>query len=90
MADISSVAVEGQDRDRPSSGFVRGPHEKRAQSFAIWSRQRKFFEVFDAELRRSWNFCSSSWWYVPWIDDLAVAKSVLDLDLTGAATYFCQ
>ena len=71
MAYVSSIAMEGKDRDRASLRFVGRAKEEGTQSLAVRCRDREFFVVFDPVLRGTRNVCASSWWDVAWVDDLA-------------------
>lgn len=76
MADIASIAMEGEYRDGTSLSFVRRSEEESTQIFAVRCRDGEFFVVFDAILRGPRDVCAGSWGDVAWVDDLAGRMSV--------------
>jgi hypothetical protein len=89
VANVSSISVEGENRDWTSLRFVGRSEEESTEGFAIGCRDRELFVVFDSVLRGPRDVCAGSWGDVAWVDDLAgegVSVSCI-LMVAGACTF---
>jgi hypothetical protein len=72
VADVACVSVEEQDGNGAGLGFVVGPQEEGAESFAVGGWEREFFVVVEAVFGGPRDLGAGSGGNVAWVDDLAV------------------